>query len=612
MALAEKLKNLPNNPGVYLMKNSVEEIIYVGKAKNLRNRVRSYFQSSRNHSPKVKALVDNIADLEYIVTDSEVEALILESNLIKEHSPWYNVRLKDDKNYPYVKVTLNEPFPRVLVVRRQIKDGARYFGPFTDVTAVRETVRFLRKLFPVRSCRKDIQPGSQDRPCLNYHIGRCLAPCAGLVKQEDYREMISEVMLFLEGRHDRLIPDLERKMQEASAKLEYERAARFRDQIQALTKTVEKQKIVALHGEDQDVLGYYRVGDIACVQVFFVRNGKLIGRDHFLLDCKVEEDEPEILGSFLKQYYSKVNLFPKEILLPMETEDMDIMEEWLTSQKGSRVYLRVPRRGAKKKLVEMVSENARLVLEEIRTRDERKEQEIKDGLSQLEEALKLDTNLRRMEAYDISNTQGNQIVASMVVMIEGKPANEEYRRFKIKTVEDGPNDYLAMQEVIRRRFTRGLKEQAGEIEGDKFSDLPDLVIIDGGKGQLSAAIQVRDELGLDLPFVGIAKREEEIFLEGQSDPVILPRQSQGLFMVQRLRDEAHRFAITYHRQLRGKASQGSILDDIPGVGAKRKKALLKHFGTIKKIRNASIQELTAVDGINQTVAEEIYQHIRKG
>lgn len=609
MSLEHKLATLPTRPGVYLMKNEAGEIIYVGKAKNLRSRVRSYFQRSRDHSPKVRVMVSHITDFDYIVTDSEVEALILENNLIKEHAPRYNVRLKDDKTYPYIKVTLNEHFPRVLLVRRRLNDGARYFGPYTDVKAVRETLDFLRAIFPVRTCRKDIKPGASDRPCLNYHLGRCEAPCASLVSLEDYRAMIDEVVAFLEGKVEHVIPKLTAKMQEAADKLEYERAARLRDQIYAIRKMAERQKIVAEHREDQDFLGCARVGDLACVQIFFVRDGKVVGRDHFLLDCSPEEDEREILAAFIKQFYAQAAYIPRFIFLPLELDEPDILESWLSDLRGSRVYLHVPKRGAKKELVEMVMENANTVLEVARSRQERREADIAEALKQLEEVLGLEAPPSRIEAFDISNTQGKDMVASMVVMVDGKLVGDEYRRFRIRSVQDGPNDYLAMQEVISRRFRRGLQEQAEGGEG-KFSTFPDLVLIDGGKGQLNAAIQIRDELGLDIPFISLAERMEEVFVEGRSEPVNLPRNTKGSLLLQRLRDEAHRFALTYHRNLRGKSSRSSILDQIPGVGPKRKKALLRHFGSVKAIREASVEDLCKVEGINRKVAEEIYQYMQ--
>ena len=612
MDLQEKLSLLPMSPGVYLMKDKDDQIIYVGKAINLRSRVRSYFQSSKHHGAKVKALVERIADFEYIVTDSEVEALILESNLIKKHSPWFNIRLKDDKSYPYIKVTTNEDFPRVMMVRNRLDDGAKYYGPYTNVTAVKSTLNFLRKLFPIRTCRKNIKVGQKpERPCLNYHIGRCLAPCAGLVDQGTYQEMIDEVCLFLEGRHHRLIPDLTKKMEKASAHLEFERAAKIRDQIRALEQMVEKQKIISQHKEDQDILGYARVGNLACVQVFFVRDGKLIGREHFMLDCNADEEAVEILTAFVKQYYSDASFIPKEILLPTALEDQELIEQWLSELKQARVYIRRPQRGTKKELVEMVNHNAEVVLEETRAREEQKSKEIERGLFELQQALNLSSPIQRIEAFDISTIQGSHTVASMVVMIDGVPANDQYRRFKIQSVSGEPNDYLAMEEVIRRRFTRGLREQAGELEVTRFSEFPDLVVIDGGKGQLSSAIKIRDELGLGITFIGLAEQFEEVYLENQSEPLILPRESHGLHMLQRIRDEAHRFALAYHRHLRSKNSHRSLLDEIPGIGPKRKKALLRHFGTVKRIREASVEELQEVEGINEKVATEIWQYVRK-
>ncbi len=611
MDLSGKLNRLPTQPGVYLMKSKDGEIIYVGKAINLRSRVRSYFQASRHHSPKTKLLADEIEDVEYIVTDSEVEALILESNLIKQHSPWFNIRLKDDKNYPYLKVTVNEDFPRVLLVRRRLSDGARYFGPYTSTSAVRNTLKFLRRLFPIRTCNGNLKPGARQRPCLNYHIGRCLAPCVGLISKEDYGKIIDEVCLFLEGRHERLIPDLKAKMRQASEKLQFEQAAKLRDRISALEQVVEKQKIVAANDVEQDILGYARVGDLACIQVFFVRNGKLIGRDHFMLDCRVDESESQIVTAFVKQYYHENEVIPKEILANTILEEAPVIEQWLSNLRKNRVYLRRPQRGNKKALVEMANENAQLVLDEMRAQEQRQVEEIQRGLWELERAFELPKSLHRIEAYDISNIQGNLTVASMVVMIDGKAANDQYRRFRIESTEGKPNDYLAMQEVIRRRFLRGLQEIAGEIEGDRFKELPDLVVIDGGKGQLSSAIAIREELGLQIPFIGLAERFEEIYLEKRGTPLILPKESQGLYLLQRLRNEAHRFALSYHRQLRSKESTRSILDQIPGVGPKRKKALLKHFGTVSRILAAEVEELATVKGINQKLAAAIYQHVHQ-
>ena len=593
------------------MLNEAGEVIYVGKAVNLRNRVRSYFQKSQAHPIKLQVLVENIADLEYIVTDSEVEALILENNLIKKHGPRYNVRLKDDKTYPYIKVTVQETFPRVLMVRKRLDDGARYFGPYTDVAVVKKTLSFLRTLFPLRTCNKAIEEGGQDRPCLNYHIGRCLGPCAGLVSKEKYGEMIQEVLLFLEGRIDRLIPDLTSKMQEAADKLEYEKAARFRNQIRGLQTLAEKQKIVAQHKEDQDYVGYARHGELACVQVFFVRTGKLIGRDHFLLACSAEEEGPEILRAFLQQYYAEASYVPKEVLTPVSLAEPEVLEDWLGGLRGQRVYLRTPQRGAKKQLLDLVMKNAQLVLDETRTRNTFKQRAVERALQDLQELTDLSEPPERIEAFDISNLQGTNVVASLVVWESGDFKTTDYRRFRIRDVEGAPNDYAAMREAVFRRFSRGLKEQSEGGAEQKFSDFPDLVLIDGGKGQLGVALEIRDELGLIMPFLSLAEKREEIYLEGKPQPVILPNDSPGLLLLRKIRDEAHRFALTYHRNLRGRATRGSVLDEIPGVGPKRKKALIRHFGTIKRIRSATPEELVEVPGISEKLAGEIYQYLKE-
>ena len=609
MDLQNKLATLPASPGVYLMLNGAGEIIYVGKAINLRNRVRSYFQKGSSQPAKVRILVEHIVDFEYILTDSEMEALILENNLIKKHAPRYNVRLKDDKTYPYIKVTMQETFPRVLMVRKRLNDGARYFGPYTDVTAVKETLAFLRKIFPVRSCRKNIEEGGTERPCLNYHIGRCLAPCAGLITKEKYGEMIDEVILFLEGRIERLIPDLTRKMQEASEELEFEKAARFRNQIRGLQALAEKQKIVTERQEDQDYLGYARQGELACVQVFFVRSGKLIGRDHFLVDCSAEEEGTEILRSFMQQYYEEAAYIPKEILIPMTLTDSSVLQSWMSGLRGNKVYLHNPQRGQKKQLLDLVMKNAKVVLNETLTRTAFKERALKKALEELEEIVGLEEIPERIEAFDISNLQGTDVVASLVVWESGALKSDDYRRFKIKNVEGTPNDYEAMREVLTRRFKRGLDEQSDGKTMGKFAVFPDLVLIDGGKGQLGVALEVRKELGLEIPFISLAEKREEIYLPQASKPVILPNDSPSLLLLRQIRDEAHRFALSYHRNLRGRSTRGSVLDEIPGVGPKRKRELLRHFGTVKRIREASIEELAEVTGISLKVAQEIYQHI---
>ncbi|NMB24099.1 MAG: excinuclease ABC subunit UvrC [Firmicutes bacterium] len=608
--LEEKLRLLPAKPGVYLMKNDAGEIIYVGKAVSLRNRVRSYFQAGRHSSPKVAALVGHIVDFEYIVTDSEVEALILECNLIKQHSPWYNIRLKDDKSYPYVKVTLHEPFPRVAIVRRMQKDGSRYFGPYTNVQAVRQTVDFLRRVFPLRTCKQEIGlEGTGKRPCLNYHIRRCHAPCAQLVSQEDYRKMIDEVVLILEGRHSRLLDGLEKRMQAAAQELRFEEAARLRDQIQSLAAVVEKQKMVSFDNVDQDILGYAQVKDLACVQVFFVRSGKIIGNEHFFLETPTEDSGAEIMSAFVEQYYATATFIPKELLLPVELLEPDTISRWLTDLRGSRVYLRVPQRGEKKRLVEMVEKNAELVLNERINRQARERARRQKGLEELQAYLGLDGPPQRIEAFDISNIQGSEAVGSMVVFREGEPVPGEYRRFRIRG-KDTPDDYAMMQEVISRRFARGFEAQGEAIEGG-FRERPQLVLIDGGKGQLGAVREVMKGLGVgDIVTLGLAERLEEVYIEGQTNPVALPKDSEALYMLQRLRDEAHRFALTYHRQLRAKRTTRSVLDEIPGIGPKRKKQLIQHFGSVQAVRAASLEELLQVPNLPEVVAQRVYQELR--
>ncbi len=614
--LAEKLKRLPDSPGVYLFKNGAGDIIYVGKAVSLKNRVRSYFQSTRNHSPKVTSLVSQIADLEYILTDTEVEALILECNLIKKHRPRYNVRLVDDKTYPYVKVTFDEKFPRLFMTRKVIRDGARYYGPYTDAGALRETLSILKKTFPIRSCKQK-SVDRQNRPCLNHHIGRCLAPCSGEVDPQIYTEMINNVCMFLEGRQEDLVKHLTIRMEEAAQDLRFEEAANLRDQIRSIEKVVEKQKIVSAELTDQDVVASAREGEIACVSVFFIRGGKLLGREHFILDETAEMDESELLTAFVKQYYIQVEYIPKEILLSSSLNEEDVITKWLERKRGSKVRLKVPQRGEKVKLLEMAEKNAAEELAQHRAQEEQARLKLQSALLGLKEYLELAALPRRIECYDISNIQGTESVGSMVVFVDGKPRNDLYRRFKIKTVE-GPNDFASMQEIIKRRFSRALKEieaiEQGKMDriNAKFAELPSLVIIDGGKGQLNAAREVMYELGFKpIPTFGLAKEHEYLFGEGNPEPVILPRNSESLYLVQRIRDEAHRFAITYHRNLRGKRSLKSILDDIPGIGVKRRKALMEHFRSIAAIRKAAVEELAEVPGFNRIVAETVYEYFQQ-
>ncbi len=591
--VAEKLKLLPESPGVYLMKDARGKIIYVGKAIVLKNRVRQYFQSSRNQAPKVRAMVSHVADFETIMTANEVESLILEANLIKKHRPRYNIRLKDDKSYPYVKVTVQEEYPRVFITRRVLRDGARYFGPYTNVTALRDSLKLLKRLFPLRTCRT-----MPDRPCLEYHIKRCLAPCVGKVGEEDYRAMIHAVLLFLEGRTDDVERELEHRMALAAEAYHFETAARLRDQLIAVRKAAERQNIVTGAG-DQDALGMARSAAGVCVQIFFIRGGKMIGREHFLLRGSEEESDADILRAFLEQYYNQATFVPREVLLPHAIDDAAraIIEQWLSERKGGgKVALLTPQRGTKRDIVTMATGNAEKFLADEETRRSLADETTLGAVEELGRYLGLKKPPRRMECFDISHNQGQETVASMVVFEDGMPKKSDYRRFKIRSAEGKPDDFLSMREVTTRRYV-GLPED----------ELPDLIIIDGGKGQLSSALEIiRNEAGhKDVPVVGLAKQFELIFTEGHSEPVELPRRSQSLYLVQRIRDEAHRFAITFHRKLRGKRNLVSVLDHIVGVGPKRRQSLWSHFGTLDKIKAASVDELAAAPGMNRPAAEAI-------
>lgn len=586
---------LPDKPGVYLMKDDKGRIIYVGKAINLKNRVRSYFQSSRNHSGKVLALVARIIDLEYIITASEIEALILECNLIKKHRPKYNISLRDDKTYPYIKLTY-EDYPRVYATRKVLKDGARYFGPYTSAGAVHETLRLLKTLFPLRSCRKLVAK----RPCLEHHIKRCLAPCANKVDQETYGEMIKAVALFLEGRSDVVAKNLKRLMAAAAEELEFEQAARLRDQLAAVEKIMEKQNIVTGSG-DQDAIGLARSAVGICAQVFFIRSGKMVGRDHFMLSGGEDEADENILEAFIKQYYSQAGFIPREILLPLELEEQQLLADWLSSSKGSRVQVETPKRGTKKDLVNMAAGNAAIVLKEQAVRLETDVAKTTGAAAELGQYLGLPNAPERIECFDISHIQGSETVASMVVFEGGQANKNEYRRYKLNTVEGKPDDFKSMQEVVGRRYRDALEK----------GPIPDLIIIDGGKGQLNAALTLIRAAGLtEVPVVGLAKEFEHIFREGISEPLILPRHSQSLYLVQRIRDEAHRFAITYHRKLRSKRNLVSVLDHIPGIGAKRRKALWDHFGSLAKIKTAEVEVLAKVEGMTLPAAEAVYNFFR--
>ena len=591
--VAEKLKLLPESPGVYLMKDARGKIIYVGKAIVLKNRVRQYFQSSRNQAPKVRAMVSHIADFETIMTANEVESLILEANLIKKHRPRYNIRLKDDKSYPYVKVTVQEEYPRVFITRRVVRDGARYFGPYTNVTALRDSLKLLKRLFPMRTCRT-----MPERPCLEYHIKRCLAPCVGKVTAEDYGAMIRAVLLFLEGRTDDVERELEHRMNLAAEAYHFETAARLRDQLTAVRKAAERQNIVTGAG-DQDAIGMARSAAGVCVQIFFIRGGKMIGREHFLLRGSEEESDADILRAFLEQYYNQATFVPREVLLPcaIDAAGQEIIERWLAEKKGGgKVVLLTPQRGTKHDIVEMATGNAEKFLTDEETRRSLADEQTLGAVEELGRYLGLRKLPYRMECFDISHNQGQETVASMVVFEGGMPKKSDYRRFKIRSAEGKPDDFLSMREVTTRRYVGLPKEE-----------LPDLIIIDGGKGQLSSALEIiRIEAGhKDVPVVGLAKQFELVFTEGNSEPVELPRRSPSLYLIQRIRDEAHRFAITFHRKLRGKRNLVSVLDHIVGIGPKRRQSLWAHFGTLDKIKAASVDELATVPGMNRPSAEAI-------
>lgn len=597
----EKLRLLPDSPGVYIMKDERGRIIYVGKAIVLKNRVRQYFQSSRSHTPKVRAMVSHIADFETILTGSEVEALILECNLIKKHRPRYNISLKDDKSYPYVKVTVNEEYPRVYITRRVRHDGARYFGPYTNVTAVHESLKLLRRLFPLRTCRR-----LQERPCLEYHIKRCLAPCAGKVAKDDYDAMIRSVLLFLEGRTEDVERELETRMTAAADAYHFEIAARLRDQLAAVRKVAEKQRIVTGSG-DQDAVGLSRSPLGVCVQIFFIRAGKMVGRDHFLLNGSEEESDAEVLLAFLQQYYHRATFIPREVLLPLPLpeEETGLLEKYLADKKsegrGGRVELLTPQRGTKRDIVKMAEGNAKKYLEDEAAKIHEANEQTMGAVRELGRYLGLKEEPYRMECFDISHIQGSETVASMVVFEGGLPKKSDYRRFKIRSTEGKPDDFLSMREVTTRRYV-GLPEE----------ELPDLIVIDGGKGQLSSALEIIRGAGghKTVPVVGLAKQFELIFKEGESEPVELPRTSPALYLIQRIRDEAHRFAITYHRTLRGKRNLVSVLDHIDGIGPKRREALRSHFGTIAKIKAAGPEELAEAPGMTRTAAEAVYNFFR--
>ena len=600
--IKEQLKKLPGEPGVYLMKDENDKIIYVGKAISLKNRVRQYFQSSKNHSSKVKSMVKNIKSFEYIITDSELEALILECNLIKKYRPKYNVLLRDDKTYPYIKVTVNEDYPRVLKVRRVLKDKAKYFGPYTNVEAVNDTLDVIRNIYPIRTCNIDIDRAIKNkmRPCLNYHIKRCIGPCTGHVSKVEYNKMIEEILLFLSGNEEKLIEILKEKMNKCSMEFNFEEAAIYRDKILNLQEMMQKQKIdVSTDNVNQDIIAMAYNDEEACVQSFFIRHGKVVGREHFILEGTKDSSKEAILSSFVKQFYMKAEYIPKEIIIESEIEDQVVLEEWLSNIKGQKVFIRIPQKGDKKSLIAMVKKNAMEYLEKFSSLNKRKYEKSEGALIELAEVIGLEEAPRRIESYDISNIQGVDSIGAMVVFTNGLKDKKEYRRYKIKTVE-GPNDYDSMAEILERRLQKG--------------DFPDLILLDGGKGQVSAVQKVFDKYNIDIPLWGMYKddRHRTKGLICATKEIELDRTSNLYRFVASIQEEVHNYAISYHRSLRNKSLTKSTLDDIPGVGEKRKKALLSHFKNIEEIKNASIEELSEIDGLNKRVAQNIYDYFRKG
>ena len=600
--IQEHLTQLPAEPGVYLMKDKFDNIIYVGKAKILKNRVRQYFQSSKNHSSKVKSMVKNIYKFEYIITDSELEALILECNLIKKYKPKYNVLLRDDKTYPYIKVTTNEDFPRVLKVRKVIKDKAKYFGPYTNTTAVNDTLDIIKNIYPIRTCNIDIERAIKTnmRPCLNLHIKRCVGPCTGNVTKEEYNKMIEEIILFLSGKEEKLIDILKEKMNKCAMDFNFEEAAIYRDKIKSLEDMMEKQKIDTSTSDlNQDVIAMARAHDEACVQVFFVRNGKIVGREHFILEGVMDSTRESILGSFVKQFYMEQEYVPKEIIIEDEIEDSFILSEWLSSKKGQKVTIRVPQKGEKKSLIEMVRKNAIEYLEKFSDMNKRKYEKSIGALEELKQILNLDNIPKRIESFDISNIQGVDSIGSMVVFTNGKKDKKEYRRYKIKTVI-GPNDYDSMAEIVERRL--------------KYGDFPDLMLLDGGKGQVSAVKKVLNKYNVEIPLWGMYKDDKHRTkgLISQEKEIELDRTSNLYRFVASIQEEVHNYAISYHRSLRNKSLTKSELDDIQGIGEKRKKALLNHFKDIEAIKKATFEELLEVEGMNKTSSESVYNYFRKG
>ncbi|MCD7763396.1 MAG: excinuclease ABC subunit UvrC [Lachnospiraceae bacterium] len=613
--IEEELKKLPGRPGVYIMHDARDEIIYVGKAISLKNRVRQYFQTSRNKGPKIEQMVQRISRFEYIVTDSELEALVLECNLIKEHRPKYNTMLKDDKSYPFIKVTLGEAFPRVMFSRTMKKDRSRYFGPFTSAGAVRDTIDLINKIYKLRSCTLSLPRDiGKDRPCLYYHIGQCPAPCQGLISSEDYRKSVDEAIEFLNGKYAPVLEMLQKQMEQAAEEMNYEKAAEYRDLLNSVRQVAQRQKITHGDGEDKDVLALAVDGGDAVVQVFFIRGGKMIGRDHFYLRVAPHDTKAVILSSFIKQYYAGTPFVPHELMLETEIEDHTVVEQWLTEKRGQKVTLRVPKKGTKEKLVEMAAENASIVLQRDRERIKREEGRTIGAVHEIEELLGVDRAMR-MEAYDISNISGFESVGSMIVYEKGKPKRSDYRKFKIKTVQ-GPDDYASMEEVLTRRFRHGLAERQEldekgmGYEMGSFSRFPDLLLMDGGRGQVNVALRVLDTLGISIPVCGMVKddfhRTRGLYFENVEQPI--DTHSEAFHLITRIQDEAHRFAIEYHRSLRSKSQVHSLLDEIEGIGPTRRKALMRTFKSLEAIRDASLEELTNAPSMNARSAQEVYNY----
>lgn len=610
--IEEELKKLPGKPGVYLMHDEKDEIIYVGKAISLKNRVRQYFQSSRNKGAKIEQMVTHITRFEYIVTDSELEALVLECNLIKEHRPKYNTMLMDDKSYPFIRVSVNEAFPRITMARQMKKDKAKYFGPFTSVNAVKDSIELVRKLYKIRSCNRSLPKDiGKERPCLYYHIKQCDAPCQGYISQEKYGEAIDEVIRFLNGNHDKVLRDLEEKMMEASDNLEFEKAIEYRELINSVKAISEKQKITYTSDEDRDVIALVKEKEDAIVQVFFIRNGKLIGRDHFYLRVAEGDEEKDILESFIKQFYAGTPYIPAELMLQMEIDEQAVIEEWLGQKRGHKVHIRVPKKGEKERLVELARKNAEMVLSKDKERIKREEGRTIGAVKEIEKLLGLQ-NIVRMEAFDISNTNGFASVGSMVVYEKGKPKRNDYRKFKIKGVQ-GADDYASMEEVLTRRFTHGLEEQAEGKELGGFQTFPDLIMMDGGKGQVNVALGVLGKLGLEIPVCGMVKddhhRTRGLYYNNIEIPI--DKNSEAFRLITRIQDEAHRFAIEFHRKLRSQGQVHSILDDIPGIGPARRKSLMKHFATLEEIKAAEIEDLKKIPSMDEKAARNVYNFFRK-